>query len=461
MAEKRVLILDDGQITSIIAEHSWSDFINDDDDVDLYIFTSTGALSDKDKSCSRVKAYKEVPHPTSDGTLELWAFHMHRQYSFTHIYTKNEDLIIRAAHLRTLLNIKTGLSADQVPAYREKVHMKELASQGGFPVPPFARLLAPIDLICFIEKHGYPVIVKPTLGCAVSGIHLISNEDELQLFLSSKLFSFININQRMDLAGELMVEGFMHGRMYHVNGIAINGEIIHVWPFAYLHTCFDFAKYGLAYDNSSVPRSNPLFNRLHNAAQRLLNILPTSNDCLIFHLELYENLNENRLCDDDFVLCEIAARAPGGSITHLIDLLTFADNENDSFARLDFRASISLPILLVSTEETEEQVITDLVIPRKPGKLMYIPRECPIKNLIYIPLANVEKPTIYDKYDANAMNSACRLMAYSKTMDEGRELVEKGLEWFDSACIVTPIDEPCLVSLIKEFHRYFNRKIFI
>jgi len=228
MAEKRILILDDGQITSIIAEHSWSDFLDDDDDVDLYIFTSTGALSDKDKSCSRVKAYKEVPHPTSDGALELWALHMHRQYSFTHIYTKNEDLIIRAGHLRTLLNIKTGLSAEQVQAYREKVHMKELACQGGFPVPPFARLLAPIDLIGFIEKHGYPVVVKPTLGCAVSGLHLISNEDELQLFLSSKLFSCIDINHRMDLVGELMVEGFMRGRMYHVNGIARNGAIIHV-----------------------------------------------------------------------------------------------------------------------------------------------------------------------------------------------------------------------------------------
>ena len=156
MAERRILILDDGQITSIIAEHSWTDFLDDSDgNVELYIFTSTDALSEKDKCSSFVKAYKEVPHPTSDGALELWAFHMHRQYTFTHIYTKNEDLIIRAAHLRTLLNIKTGLSADQVQAYREEVHMKELAAAGGFPVPQFTRLLAPIDLICFIEKSAF------------------------------------------------------------------------------------------------------------------------------------------------------------------------------------------------------------------------------------------------------------------------------------------------------------------
>ena len=456
MTDKRVLILDDGQITSIITEHSWSDFI-DEENIQLFIFTSTGALSEKDKNCSRVKTFKEVPHPTSDGSLELWAVQMHREYSFTHIYTKNEDLIIRAAHLRTLLNIQTGLCAEQVQAYREKVHMKELAVQGGFSVPPFARLLAPIDLIGFIDKHGYPVVVKPTLGCAVSGLHLIFNDDELQSFLTSKLFACIDINQRMDLVGELMVEKFLRGGMYHVNGIAQNGQISHVWPFAYLHTCLDFARNGLAYGNCSIPRSSGLFERLVNATQRLLNILPTPKDCLIFHLELFENLDD----ENDFILCEIAARAPGGSITHLIDLLSFPDPSNNSFARLDFRASISLSIPSFVELQTSNQVLTDLVIPRKSGKLMYIPRECPIKNLIYIPLANIQTPTIYDKYDANAMNSACRLMTYSTTMNEGRELVEKGFQWFDNACIITPIDEPCSVSLIKELHRYFQRKIFI
>lgn len=242
----------------------------------------------------------------------------------------------------------------------------------------------------------------------------------------------------------------------------MNGQITHVWPFAYLHTCFDFAKHGLAYGNSSVPPTDPLFTRLCDAAQRLLNILPTPDDCLIFHLELYENLDENRSPDNDFVLCEIAARAPGGSITHLIDLLTFPDHVHDSFARLDFRASVSLPVSIPKKEETDlVVVVTDLVIPRKQGRLMYIPRECPIPNLTYIPLANVVKPTTYDKYDANAMNSACRFITCSKSTEEGQELVKKGLAWFDSTCIVTPIDEPCSVSLIKELHRFLNRKVFI
>jgi hypothetical protein len=385
---------------------------------------------------------------------------MHKKYSFTHVYTHNEDLIIRAAHVRSLLNIKTGLTAELVPAYREKVRMKEIASEGGFPVAPFIRLYAPADLIGFIEKHGYPVVVKPTLGCGTSGIHLIKTEEELRTFLSSKLFECIDVNQRMDLVGEFLVESFVSGCMFHINGIAKNGRIIHAWPFTYLHTCLDFSQEGKAYGNSSIPRSDPRYDRLYKTAQRLLDILPAPSDCLVFHLELFENLDEHRLPDDDFILCEIAARAPGGSITHLMDLLSFQGGENGSFARLDFRASVSLPIPTI-TNPNEEQVVTDLIIPRKPGKLMYMPRECPIHNLTYIPIADVEKPTVYKEYDVNGLNACCRFIAHTKTMNEGRELVEKGFEWFESVYINTPPDEPTTATLIKELHRYFHRKIFV
>jgi hypothetical protein len=337
--------------------------------------------------------------------------------------------------------------------------MKERASQGGFPVPPFTRLYAPADLIGFIEKYGYPVVLKPTLGCATSGLHLIKNQDELQTFLSTKLFACIDIDQRMDLVGEFIVEGYMKGRMFHVNGIAKNGRIIHAWPFTYLHTCLDFV-HGQAYGNSSIPRSDPFHDRLCKAAQRLLDILTAPSDGLVFHLELYENLDENRLPDDHFVLCEIAARAPGGSITHLIDLLSFQDDKNQSFARLDFRVSVSLSIPILP-EENQEKVITDIVIARKPGKLMYMPRECPIHNLTYIPIADVEKPTVYEKFNVNGLNVCCRFIAHTNTMNEGRELVEKGFEWFQSVYINIPLDEPCTATLIKELHRYFHRKIFV
>ena len=458
MALRRVLVLDSGENT-VIPEHSWSEFIDDDDDIELYIFSSIGTLTDKDKSNSKIKEYKEVKNPTKDGTMELWSFEMHKKHSFTHVFTRNEDLILRAGHLRTLLGLSTGLNAQSVGFYREKATMKERAAQQGFPVPPFARLYAPSDLIGFIEKYGYPVVIKPTLGCATSGLHLLRNADDLQTYLSSTLFQTLDTNERLDLVGELLVEGYMKGAMYHVDGIARNGILEYVWPFAYLHTCLSFTQEGSAYGNSYIPKSEPIHQRLCQAAQRFLNVLPTPSDGLVFHLELYENLDPNRASNDEFVLCEIAARAPGASITHLIDMVSFKDDQQESFARLAFRASTSLPIKN-KIEQDPNYVITDLIIPRRPGKIMFMPRECPIKQLTYIPLADVDKPTEYTKFNIDGINSSCRFIAETRTRDEGQKLVEQGLEWFQETYIHIDPEEPFTATLIKELHRYFHRRVF-
>ena len=434
MATKRVLILEHHLLPSIFQKFPWSDFIDEDDDIELYILTSTDGLTEKDKSCKYVRAYEELVHPTTDGKLELLSLEMHKKYSFTHVYTKSEDFIMRAAHIRSLIGIDTGLTAESVAPYRDKVQMKLIASQGGFPVPPFTRIYTPATLIGFIEKYGYPVVVKSILGRGTSGVRLLKTKEDLEKFLSEDLFDGINSQQRVDLVGEFIVEKFVSGRMFHINGIAQEGKIICAWPFTYISTCLDFVTNGLAYGNSSVPRSNPLHDRLRQTAQRLLEIFPALPKTLAFHIELFENPDKNHLVDDDFVLCEIAARGPGGTIRKLIDMLSFDKDKNQSFSRLEFRASVSLPILPLS-DVNEEMVVTDLIVPLKKGKLMYIPQECPIEHLFYMPLMKVEKSMNYEKFNTFAINSACIFIANTKTMEEGKQLVERGLQWFESESI--------------------------
>ena len=44
MAGKRVLILDDCQVESVLKEHAWSEFLNDDDDVEIALCFRTGNI---------------------------------------------------------------------------------------------------------------------------------------------------------------------------------------------------------------------------------------------------------------------------------------------------------------------------------------------------------------------------------------------------------------------------------
>ncbi|CAF1000038.1 unnamed protein product [Didymodactylos carnosus] len=448
---KRILILDDVEVPGIVTRFNYVDFINDDDEkVQLFIFTSTNGVSEIDKKSSHLIEYKEVDHPSTDGTLEIWANEIQHKYSLTHIYTKNEELIIRAAYLRNLFGIKNGLQSEDVAFYREKVKMKECARQGGFLVPNFERILAPATILKFIEQYGYPVVIKPTMGCAVSGVEVIKDEEELKVYFKKKLFSSIDLGQRADFVGETMIESFVNGRIYNVNGYAYHGQIQQIWPFEYLHTCLEFALHGKAYGNSSIRSNEPLYTQLKDAAQNLLSILPTP-DNLVFHLELYENVNFNGT-NGQFILCEIAARGPGGSIGALIDII-----EGERFAEIDFRVSNELPVSKKQKEKLDI-IVSDLVIPRQKGKLMYIPLECPIQGINYIPIAKCVSS--YTKYDVNTTNSACRMVAVGNDREETQKLVYKGLEWFESSCIITNDNDSSTQTLSKEIYRFLH-KLFL
>jgi hypothetical protein len=113
--------------------------------------------------------------------------------------------------------------------------------------------------------------------------------------------------------------------MYHVNGYAADGKIVYVWPFVYKNTNLGFTR-GFDYGNRSIMKSEKQYEPLLKATQRILDCF-NCPDHLIFHCELFENKN-------DFLLCEIAARKPGGSIGHLIDLLEGGGN---NFSEIEFR----------------------------------------------------------------------------------------------------------------------------
>lgn len=59
--ENRILILDEARITPIIAEYPWTNFIDEHDDVHLYIFTSIGVLCNRERRV-RTVGLGHAPH---------------------------------------------------------------------------------------------------------------------------------------------------------------------------------------------------------------------------------------------------------------------------------------------------------------------------------------------------------------------------------------------------------------
>lgn len=328
---------------------------------------------------------------------------LHQRHRIDRVYTKQEELIIRAAHLRKLLNIEQAESLypeDAIP-FREKYEMRRRADDGGFPSPKFKRILSPCDIVSFIQCYDYPVIVKPTLGCASAGVHVLRNQADRDSYLEHGFYSSLNdLDGELDHNGDLIIETFVDGEMFHVNGYSKRGQIESVWPFKYLKTNLDFTM-GESYGNAIIPRSDiTLWQGLLDSAKHILKIFPTPSD-LFFHMELFQLKDRSKKSlsrltnipeklDEDkpiFILCEIAARRPGGSIGMLIDSFELKQNPGwPSFPEYEFRVNVGLvptvepcaltrpnSIFCSTTSTKHTPVIADLMIPLKIGKLVSLP----------------------------------------------------------------------------------------
>ena len=346
----------------------------------------------------------EIEHPTSNGLMEVIVFGLHQDFHITHIYTKQEDLILRASYLRKALGITNGLQPEEALLFRDKCLMKSaLVKNPSIKAPPFERVFSPSNILTFIQKHGYPVIIKPTLGSASAGVKLIHSTDQLHAYLGKEFYDRIDEKGKvMDYSGDMLIEGYVDGIMYHVNGFAKDGRIVSVFPFQYISTNLNFTQ-GKAYGNLSINRSDALYTPLVDFAQQVLSSLPCP-PFLVFHLELF-------ITKGEILLCEIAARRPGGSIALLIDDLL---GGKGVFPKLEFRWSNGLevdPFDLAIAESDLHHRVGDAMIPLQIVQLASIPSTLSLTDesttTTIIPISKVG--TIYTGFDINRINTCCRI----------------------------------------------------
>ncbi|KAI8918772.1 ATP-grasp domain-containing protein [Entophlyctis helioformis] len=450
---RHVLIIDEVDASSSVYKPvTYSDFIDEaKDNVRLIIITSKNALSAVDKK--KALAFVEMDRPTANGLVELWAQRLHKQHRIDAVYTKQEDLILRAAHIRRLLGLTTGMLREDAVLFRDKEAMKAHAKQHGFPVPAFARVFSPADVLAFAELHDFPVIVKPTLGSASAGIRVIRDDADLEQYLEKEFYDRIDDQGKtMDYSGDLIVEAFLKDRrMFHVNGYAKDGKIVHVWPFMYLNTNLEFTQ-GTAYGNVLIPQSDSRWAPLVAAAQQLLSVMPCPEH-LVFHLELFEETQSDTPQDapdgragqetqPKYVLCEIAARRPGGSIALLID---DAEGGGNVFPETEFRLNIGLSRRDHGLKPlAANRAIGDLMVPKKIGRLVSLPdlAQCPTPNVTFKVFATAG--TDYHGFDINKLNTCCRIIASGEGLNTAAD-VENALasahRWLDAHVVYEPLDD--------------------
>ncbi|KAI9353724.1 ATP-grasp domain-containing protein [Obelidium mucronatum] len=442
MSRKHILILHHHGEPSFNAAASFSTFVSPNDNVKIMIICDKVSELDK-KNCLD---YEVVSSPCTNGKVELAAWRMFQAHGIDVVYTQEEELVLRAAQLRALFGLcEAKLLPDEVMFFRDKVKMKELASNRGFDVPSFKRVWSPANIIDFTNKHGYPVIVKPSLGCGSASINILRSEADRENYIKNDFYQKIDMNGNcIDYNGDMIIEKFVGGSMVHINGHASESQITIAWPFRYVNTCLDFTC-GTPYGNLLVPANTAHHEQMIAAAQKLLDILPCPKH-LFFHIEMFETMKEDGTYH--YTLCEVAARRPGSSIGRLIEECEIGskfieDKSHPLFQEMEFRLSCGLGIRhdrsLQSRYARGEfgYSLADLVIPLQVGILLAIPdaSTCPVEGVEVVQIASVGR--VYNGYNLNIMNTCARLVIRvgeneNQTEDGMLEKMKLAKAWYEA-----------------------------
>ena len=312
------------------------------------------------------KLYREVVELEgyeSAGLMELTAEALHRRHSFTKIVAISEFDLIRAGRLRDRWKIQ-GQGYDSAIAFRDKLVMKQFAERGDIKVPASRRVDTAVDILEFVEQHGYPAVVKPILGSGAVTTHIVRDDTDLRRVLATDVV-------RAELPASFEIEQFVSGRMYHVDGILSDGRPVVCWPSTYVNECHNFAS-GKALGSYQLEAANPLSGRLNAFAHKLLRALPTPRDGA-FHIEAFHTPG------DELVLCEVTSRVGGPRIPDAHEV-----GFGLHLVRALVRALAGVPLDLPPSKRLEapHRLGGFLLIPARSGTLIKAPTCCSLPGVL-------------------------------------------------------------------------------
>ena len=142
-------------------------------------------------------------------------FLQNNQVNIAAILPTFEGVVEIAGFLRTEFNV-TGIKEKQAETLRNKYLMKKAVRGSGLPCADFEIHRNKDQAKEFINKYGYPIIIKPTHGYAILNTFLVKNEREL--------LAALHVIEG-DNTTQYLLESFIHGVEYHCDSVVIDNEI--------------------------------------------------------------------------------------------------------------------------------------------------------------------------------------------------------------------------------------------
>lgn len=204
--------------------------------------------------------------------------------------------LIRSSEIRKKLFLP-GQNVESAEAYRDKFKMKDYCRKNGILVAKCISANNFKELSDAVNIIGYPNIVKPVSGGGSRNTFKVTDNELLQ-----------NISKKISYP--VLVEEYINGIMYHVDGLVQNGEIIFSCTSEYTTSCLAYQD-GIHLGSVMLQIDGSIDKRMKEETAKVISALPKTLE-MAFHAEFFLT-NKNEI-----YLCEIASRSGGALVPQAI-----------------------------------------------------------------------------------------------------------------------------------------------
>ncbi len=213
----------------------------------------------------------------------------------TRIFCISEDYLLDAAYLRSELGLR-GLKPNIAHRFRDKTLMKSILLNNNIRAPKFGLFSSNITFEQIQGQVGTPFVLKPCGALGALGVVIINNKVEFEKFSLCML----------DM--EYQYEEFVSGKLYHVDMLLMDSEIIFQAACEYTAPNLEF-QYGKSCLSMPLQTNSQLDISLKSFTKKCLNTLGLTDGPA--HTEIF-------ISDQgEMIFLESAARTPGALVVPL------------------------------------------------------------------------------------------------------------------------------------------------
>ena len=226
--------------------------------------------------------------------------HLSRNRHFDRIVALDEFDMETVAALREHMQLP-GMGTSATNLFRDKLAMRTGAARAGVRVPEFIGVFNYDDLRAWMANVPPPWVLKPRAQASAVGIRKLHEPEELWRAL----------NELGDQQSYYLLERFVPGKVFHVDGIVSRGEVLLAAAHAYGQPPMQLTHEGGVFTTRQLERETPLAKSLVEMHSEVVDALHLESG--ITHTEFIQ-----AHADGALYFLEAAARVGGAYIAEVI-----------------------------------------------------------------------------------------------------------------------------------------------